>query len=177
MKKLTNELKQVLREQAPTESAHLIALRIQEVQQRFKWAIEHLFHEHADFVLSHVNSVYITKDKKSRKTPPPILLIVYCDDASVRTAIQDQQHFIVLALSEHFHETIDGFKALPSRFAMKERHPFYKEDIKTDGVYPPRNLTNEEKGAILEWGQKIENETLRNSFMKAVAAKKRRESL
>ena len=142
MKKLSDELV-LFQDGASKDQNELarIAFRTAQVQQRFKEAVESIYHNQADLVLSHVNAVYITTEKQpfKRKTAAEALtrasenkqtesltksLIVYMDDSSFRSDIHNQQHFIILWLNSHYGEEIETFKTLPSRQGMRQKHPY-----------------------------------------------------
>lgn len=162
-----------------------LARRIAEVNAMFKDAVEHLYKENASLVLAHVNAVYIkyendapSKDsaegEENKETRGRKMLMVYMDDGSFRSDIHSQQHFILLWLKKNYGEDIEIFKTFPSRFGMRNRHPFGDRDSLKASEKPaiPIPLTFEEKASALQLASKVEDPNLREVFLRAMVAEK-----
>lgn len=92
------------------------ARRASQVRDRWATAVRAVYvsDETVEFILSHVNAVYIVEDE----------LIVYADDSLVRSDLDARQEFLKMALYSQGERVFARFKILPSKFGMKQRHPF-----------------------------------------------------
>ena len=169
MKRLKGEIASIIDEMAPTSSAAKITFRANQVHERFKSIIEYIYKGNAPFLLSHINSVYITCEKNKATYKDEIALIIYCDDAMVRTDILSKQHQILLLFKQNYGEDLDRFKSFSSRGNMRKRHPYLEEDKNHQKPAIKRSLTDDEKRQILLWGREIEDSDLRKAFLKAAS--------
>lgn len=107
-------------------------MRIEHMRQAFARAIRKLWANNpatVRFVLSHINAVYIRKDDKPRKGPdkdkPFYVCEVYSDDSGVRAELDNLRQILEMNLHEQ-GLSFDEFRIFPSKFGMKERHPYEK---------------------------------------------------
>lgn len=110
------------------------AQRAAAVNVAWRNAVESVYKDAADMVLDHVNAVYIMAagdDVYGARPGAPSggtgsQLVVYADDSLIRSDLDARQEFLKMKLKEQ-GEHVDSFKILPSRFEMKSRHPFRRE--------------------------------------------------
>lgn len=107
-------------------------MRIEHMRQAFARAIRRLWANNPEtvrFILSHINAVYIRKDDKPRKGPdkdkPFYVCEVYSDDSAVRAELDNWRQILEMNLHEQ-GLLFDEFRIFPSKFGMKERHPYEK---------------------------------------------------
>lgn len=155
--------------------------RVAEVKHRWKVAVERVYKGSAQLVLEHTNAVYImrpedTDDKMAAKVSARgTLLLVYSDDAMVRSDIDARQEFLKMRLNEQGeHVEVVSIKA--SRQGMKTRHPF----ASTSFAFESTTVAGSSKAeptmdAVLSaklsrQADSIENKKLREAIQKALQA-------
>lgn len=116
MKRFADALDDFFARQGGADSLAAKARRAAQVRDRWAAAVRAVYvsSETVDFILSHVNAVYIMDDE----------LIVYADDSLVRSDLDARQEFLKMALNSQGENVFARFKILPSKFGMKQRHPF-----------------------------------------------------
>ena len=160
------------------------AVRVAEVKVKWENAVRAVYGPAADLILDHVNAVYIlagdVRVKGSRvegrtAASGETQLVVYADDSLVRSDLDAKQEFLKLRMREQ-GENIGIFHVIPSRFDMKDRHPFRKEEQQKEQepVMSASSLSEEEFAAILKKADEIEDPAVRESFKRAVEADFRR---
>lgn len=178
MRKLGSEVSLLSMRLGNADPNARVARRAAEVQAMFKEAIEHIYKENAGYVLDHVNAVYIKREQRPGSEDENDCykaLYIYMDDGNFRSDVHSQQHFILLWLKEKHGEDIEVFKTYPSRMGMKDRHPYaeaaaeMKESKARTRSIP---LDEEEMAETCAQGERIENERLRDAFMKAAVVDK-----
>ena len=86
--------------------------------------MEAVYRDSASLVLDHTNGVYIMKpeqanDPMAARVPAgKTLLVVYCDDAMIRSDIDARQEMLKIRLNEQ-GEHVALFSIKPARFDMK----------------------------------------------------------
>ena len=178
MKKIGGELSYLSARLGGSDSDARIARRTAEVQAMFKDALEHIYKEHAAFVLEHVNAVYIKNEKRSgaeSEGDTYKALYIYMDDGNFRSDVHSQQHFILLWLKEKYGEDIEVFKTYPSRMGMKERHPYAQAVAvlkESHHWIPSIPLSEDEMAETLKQVEVIEDPRLKEAFLKAAVKDK-----
>ncbi len=172
MKKLGRELNKLAQGAAEGKDKEMVLKmrRAMQVQTMFQEAIESIYGNRAPYVLEHINAVYVMGDPKT--------LHLYVNDASFRTDLINQQFLIQLYFKDHFGEEIVSFKTYPSRFSMKERHPYQAltGDNGRSQERPPRvPLSREEFDAAVLESRSIENPDVRKAFLAASLSSRERE--
>ncbi|WP_165052719.1 MULTISPECIES: hypothetical protein [unclassified Adlercreutzia] len=177
MRKLGSELSAVTGGLSSTDQAARIARRAAQVQAMFKAAIEHIYKENARYVLEHVNAVYIKKEPVGAPEAGKTVrsLLIYMDDGSFRSDVHSRQHLIMLLLKERYGEEIEVFKTFPSRFNMRNRHPYAsrEQDERANApasAAPPLPLTEHERARVSRASAGIEDPRLRARFEHAMEA-------
>lgn len=164
MKRLGQELER-MSSRFPTDEKTLIARRAAKVQAMWKDSIEHVYKDVAPYVLEHVNAVYI-KDEDGVRT-----LMVYMDDGDFRSDVHCRQHLILLRMKERFGEEVEAFKTFPSRFDMRKRHPFAREeDVVSRETTKSVPLSDKERAEVDSACAPIEDATLRRALARAMTA-------
>ena len=158
-------------------------------------------HNHDEIILEHTNNVFIVNpDAAERRAEqaqqggdqPPARsrrhhddgkdasatgrgkqLIVYVDDSIVSAELNARRELIKLQFLDHYGEAIDEFKIIISRGEFKKHHPFaaeeapaYREDV------PSIPLDEEERAALCEEVEAIDDPRLRESLLRAMVADK-----
>ncbi len=107
-------------------------MRIERMRQAFARAVRKLWAGNpaaVRLILQHINAVYVREDARPRKGPdkhkPYYVCEVYSDDSTVRAELDNWRQLLKLALIEQ-GITFDEMRIFPSKFGMKERHPFEK---------------------------------------------------
>ena len=132
MADLGSGLQQLLRSLGASGVQAARSQRVAEVHVRWKCAVEAVYRDSAPLVLDHTNGVYIMKpeqanDPMAARVPAgKTLLVVYCDDAMIRSDIDARQEMLKIRLNEQ-GEHVALFSIKPARFDMKARHPFREE--------------------------------------------------
>ena len=156
------------------------AQRVAEVHVRWKCAVEAVYREAASLVLDHVNAVYIVSPDK---TEDPVaarvgqgrtLLVVYADDAMVRSDIDARQEFLKMKLNEQ-GERVDVFSIKASRRDMLRRHPYRDEkplssQPASKASRPEPQITASAAARLKEQAASVEPAALRESILKALDA-------
>ena len=144
-----------------TESGRL-NLRIQQVRERYRRAIESVYRDSAPLHLAHTNTVII-RDRK---------LVVYVDDSLFAAELNAQRELIKLRLLELFGEEIDDFQIRISQWKKyREIHPYITESQQaTDTDSPSIPLDSNEKSYVSNTSSLIDDERLRKTFEKAMTA-------
>ena len=155
--------------------------RVAEVHQRWKTAVEHVYGGSSGLILDHTNAVYImspeaSNDPAAKKVSPgKTLLVVYSDDAMVRSDIDARQEFLKMRLNEQ-GEHVEVFSIKASRQGMKSRHPF-KDGIfgassrEDDGSRTyEKTLSVDDAVSLSHVAEEVGNPKLRESILKAIKA-------
>ncbi len=155
--------------------------RVAEVHFRWKRAVQQVYKESANLVLDHTNAVYImrpsdTDDKAADKVSPGhTLLIVYLDDAMIRSDIDARQEFLKVRLNEQ-GEHVEVFSIKASRQGMKSRHPFKNEGAADETSSAAtkkevkKTLTPTQSEGLIQQTKEIQNSALRDALTKAIKA-------
>ncbi len=179
MARLGDGLQQLLKNlgQAGVQAAR--SQRVAEVHVRWRRAVEAVYRSGAPLVLDHINAVYIMRpdqanDPMAARVPRGrTLLVVYSDDAMIRSDLDARQEMLKIRLNEQ-GEHVEAFSIKPARFDMKARHPFREEAEQAaagEQAPPPEPLISHESAARLrEQAQTVQNRRLRESILKALDA-------
>lgn len=106
MADLGSGLQQLLRSLGASGVQAARSQRVAEVHVRWKCAVEAVYRDSAPLVLDHTNGVYIMKpeqanDPMAARVPAgKTLLVVYCDDAMIRSDIDARQEMLKIRLNE-----------------------------------------------------------------------------
>ena len=181
MADLGSGLQQLLRSLGAAGAHAARSQRVAEVHVRWKCAVEAVYRDSAPLVLDHTNGVYIMKpeqanDPMAARVPAgKTLLVVYCDDAMIRSDIDARQEMLKIRLNEQ-GEHVAMFSIKPARFDMKARHPFREEAARAAqqaarASRAPEPLISSEAAACLrEQAAGVEDKRLRESILKALEA-------
>ena len=166
MRKLGKEINQTLAAWESSSEEARINLRIRQVRDRYRRAIEEVYKENAQFHLAHTNSVIITA-KRGVKT-----LIVYVDDSIFAAELNAQRELVWLKLLEMFGEEIDDFQIkISSRRKYREMHPYQTETQReSNQLLPSIPLDDEEKAYVSDTVSHISDKKVRESLQKAMTA-------
>ncbi len=156
------------------------AQRVAEVHVRWKCAVEAVYREAAGLVLGHVNAVYIVSPDKTEDPAAArvgrgrTLLVVYADDAMVRSDIDARQEFLKMKLNEQ-GERVDVFSIKASRRDMLRRHPYRNEKLLSSPAAaaasrPEPPLDAPAAARLKEQAASVESAALRESILKALDA-------
>ena len=178
---LGSGLQQLLRSLGAAGAQAARSQRVAEVHVRWKCAVEAVYRDSASLVLDHTNGVYVMKpeqanDPMAARVPAgKTLLVVYCDDAMIRSDIDARQEMLKIRLNEQGeHVALFSFK--PARFDMKARHPFREEAARAAqqaarAAHAPDPLISPEAAVRLrEQAAGVEDKRLRESILKALEA-------
>ena len=181
MADLGSGLQRLLRNLGAAGSKAARSQRVAEVHVRWKRAVEAVYRQSAPLVLDHTNGVYIMRpeqanDPAAARVPAgKTLLVVYSDDAMIRSDLDARQEMLKVRLNEQ-GEHVALFSIKPARFDMKARHPF-REDARlaagqaSAAVRAPEPLISHESAQRLrEQAGGIEDRRLRESILKALDA-------
>ena len=178
---LGSGLQQLLRSLGAAGAQAARSQRVAEVHVRWKCAVEAVYRDSASLVLDHTNGVYIMKpeqanDPMAARVPAgKTLLVVYCDDAMIRSDIDARQEMLKIRLNEQ-GEHVALFSIQPARFDMKARHPFREEAARAAqqaarAAHAPDPLISPEAAVRLrEQAAGVEDKRLRESILKALEA-------
>lgn len=181
MADLGSGLQQLLRSLGAAGAQAARSQRVAEVHVRWKCAVEAVYRDSASLVLDHTNGVYIMKpeqanDPMAARVPAgKTLLVVYCDDAMIRSDIDARQEMLKIRLNEQ-GEHVALFSIKPARFDMKARHPFREEAARAAqqaawAAHAPDPLISPEAAVRLrEQAASVEDKRLRESILKALEA-------
>lgn len=144
-----------------SESARL-NLRIKQVRERYRQAIESVYRKSAGLHLAHTNNVII-KDRK---------LVVFVDDSMFAAELNAQRELIKLRLLELFGEEIDDFQIRTSQWKKyRDLHPYVDENSREVDQKPEAiQLDDVEQARVSDISSRIEDERLRKSFKQAMTA-------
>ena len=174
-------LQQLLRSLGAAGAQAARSQRVAEVHVRWKCAVEAVYRDSASLVLDHTNGVYIMKpeqanDPMAARVPAgKTLLVVYCDDAMIRSDIDARQEMLKIRLNKQ-GEHVALFSIKPARFDMKARHPFREEAARAAqqaarAAHAPDPLISPEAAVRLrEQAAGVEDKRLRESILKALEA-------
>ena len=171
MADLGSGLRQLLQSLGASGAQAARSQRVAEVHVRWKCAVEAVYRDSASLVLDHTNGVYIMKpeqanDPMAARVPAgKTLLVVYCDDAMIRSDIDARQEMLKIRLNEQ-GEHVALFSIKPARFDMKARHPFREEAART----PEPLISSEAAARLREQAAGVEDKRLRESILKALEA-------
>lgn len=163
MKQLGDALNAFFAREGGSDSVAAKARRAAVVRDRWASAVRAVYvtDEAVDFVLSHVNAVYIVDDQ----------LIVYSDDSMVRSDLDARQEFLKLALNAQGESVFSRFKILPSKFNMKARHPFAtcskKPDLRGNNPDQPLRFDPARAESMVEG---VADEKVRQALKRAIVA-------
>lgn len=153
--------------------------RVAEVHVRWKNAVEAVYGPSCELILDHTNAVYIMRpdqanDPMAARVPQgKTLLVVYSDDAMVRSDLDARQEMLKMHLNRQ-GEHVEAFSIKPSRFDMKARHPFREEIARAaaETMRPAaKPLIGHEAAARLRaQASQVENARLRESILSALDA-------
>lgn len=178
---LGGELRSVLQALGGGDSEAARAQRVAEVRVRWKSAVEAVYQGAAGLVLDHTNAVYIVSPEKTSDPAAAkvgkgrTLLIVYADDAMVRSDIDARQEFLKLKLNE-LGERIDVLSIKASRRDMLKRHPYRCDETapRREGGPPQKAPESQIDPAaarrLKEQASDVEPAALRESIIKALEA-------
>ena len=181
MADLGSGLQQLLRSLSASGVQAARSQRVAEVHVRWKCAVEAVYRDSAPLVLDHTNGVYIMKpeqanDPMAARVPAgKTLLVVYCDDAMIRSDIDARQEMLKIRLNEQ-GEHVALFSIKPARFDMKARHPFREEAARAAqqaaqvSRTPEPLISSEAAARLREQAACVEDKRLRESILKALEA-------
>lgn len=156
------------------------------VNARWESAVREVYREKAEFILGHVNAVYVmaadakvkgAREGSSSSAAPGAQLVVYSDDSLVRSDLDARQEFLKLHLREQ-GEQVESFRILPSRFDMKDRHPFRdrgedeaeearrREWEEWEAAHPP--VDDEVREGLLGKADEVEDPSVRAALKRAM---------
>ena len=184
--KIGNALNDLMTQLAAGDDASVKAQRAAAVNVAWRNAVEAVYKDAAEMVLGHINAVYIMgadevvagAPSKASHTGTGSQLVVYSDDSLIRSDLDARQEFLKMKLKEQ----VETFRILPSRFEMKSRHPFRREEdpatsssSRTGRSEPPRPpLTPEELAALEEHIESVESPAVRAALARAIRADTKR---
>ena len=166
MRKIGADIPGIVAKMGGDSEAARVNLRIQQVRERYKQAIQMVYRKSAHLHLAHTNSVII-RTKDGRKT-----LIVYVDDSLFAAELNAQRELIKLHLLELFGEEIDDFQIKVSRWKKyREVHPYIDNDeVESDIKSHAVPLDDAEKSYVSNISSKLDDKRLRKAFEKAMTA-------
>ena len=164
MKKIGKDIERLVAHLAADSDQARINLRARQVRERYKKALESVYHSTADLFLDHTNNVYIMK-----KDGAPTL-IVYVDEPIYAAELNAQRELIKLKILELFGEHLEKFEIHVSKPKYKKYHPYRDEDLNLPKAAPLPSLSNNDAAFVSEMGEKVEDSRLRKSFEKAMTA-------
>ncbi len=157
------------------------AQRVAEVHVRWKCAVESVYRDAACLILDHTNAVYIVSPEKTDDPAAAkvgkgrTLLVVYSDDAMVRSDIDARQEFLKMRLNEQ-GERVDVFSIKASRRDMLRRHPYREETeafssaVAPSTSRPEPQIDAEAASRLREQAATVKPAALRESILKALDA-------
>lgn len=138
MKTLGGSIEGYLGNTAPN---HASAAKIRQNNQRFCEAVQDTWAdmpESADYILAHINSLYIAADTKPRKgmasEQPPTVLGVYVDDPLARTELQARKEPFTHWARQH-GLSFDSLILHSSYGGMRERHAYPEAKERIDQLF------------------------------------------
>lgn len=149
-----------------------IAQRTAEVRGLWARAVRKMWRnqEAADMILSHTNTIGISKET-NYKGEQYKKLFVYVDDSIVLTEINALRERIKLLFQTEFQEDIQEFDIKISQGSRKKTHPYKEEELPDyiDRTHPVA-LSPDELEDVEERIEKIENPAVRTALKKAMVA-------
>ena len=166
MRKLASEIRYTIAELGEGSEEARINLRVQQVRERYRAAIEMVYRSDAQLHLAHTNSVIITC-KNNVKT-----LIVYVDESIFAAELNAQRELIKLKLLELFGEEIEDFQIRVSRWRKyREMHPYLTDTSEEPDEKPTSiPLDSNEKSFVSNTVSHISDKKVRESLEKAMTA-------
>jgi hypothetical protein len=155
--------------------------RVAEVHHRWKTAVERVYGGSSGLVLDHTNAVYVMSPEASndpaakRVSPGKTLLVVYSDDAMVRSDIDARQEFLKMRLNEQ-GEHVEVFSIKASRQGMKSRHPFGDDALGGSACEGygsqtyEKTLSADDAASLSRAAEGVGDPKLRESILKAIKA-------
>lgn len=181
MKRLGDGIRNVMAQLGEEGASVSRAHRVAEVHYRWKTACEAVYGSAARLVLSHVNAVYVlsAKDVKGPiKTPVAAgetVVVVYSDDSLIRSDLDARQEFLKMKLNE-LGEHAGALEVRQSRFDMKDRHPFSKEETggANEDLYVREerepSLKPERVSELEAMAGEVDNAAVKEAILEAVRA-------
>lgn len=162
MRKIGSEIQYTVLQMGASSDAARLNMRIQQVRDRYRAAIESVYRDSAPLHLAHTNNVII-KDRK---------LVVFVDDSLFAAELNAQRELIKLTLLELFGEEIDDFQIRTSQWKKyRDLHPYLTESNPgSNGNSPSVPLDSDEMAHVSNAASHIEDEKLRKAFEKAMTA-------
>lgn len=124
-------------------SQHASAAKIRQNNQRFSEAIYDTWAdmpESADYILAHINSLYIAEDTKPHRGNPseqkPMILGVYVDDPLARTELQARKETFT-HWARHHGLSFDSIILHSAYGGMRERRAFPEAKERIDALFHP----------------------------------------
>lgn len=171
--KVGSGIGRVISQLAADSEAARINLRVQQVRERYRAAIEQVYPpKTAQLHLVHTNKVIIkdakavaaTGERREVRT-----LIVYVDDPLFAAELNAQRELIKLHLLERFGEEVEDFVIRVSgKCAFREEHPYAEPAIEPEPVVVP--LDSAEREFVSVTASRIEDDNLRKSLERAMTA-------
>lgn len=182
MARLGDGLQQLLQGLGEQGAQAAKSRRVAEVHVRWRMATEAVYGPSAPLILDHTNAVYIMRPDKAndpaaaRVPRGKTLLVVYCDDAMVRSDLDARQEMLKMHLNRQ-GEHVEAFSIKPARFDMKARHPF-REDAQRATAASSRSaakplIDHDAAERLRQQAQTVENKRLRESILNALDASER----
>lgn len=190
MRRLSDGIDSLLRRLGALDSAAAEALRYERVNRLWEEASREVFGSAASLVLDHTNTVYLMTPEQAadlRRFDRPRsamqrsfsgnVLVVYADDSLVRSEIDARQQLLVMKCHQ-LGEHVEGVVILPSKGAMKARHPFREKPLEgavptstpTEAARPSEPLPPEEAQRIEGALNGMDNVALREAVRRAITA-------
>ncbi len=128
-----------------------------------------------EFILRHVNSVYLMRSKVIEGAHD---LVVYVDNSTIAAELNARRELIRLKYREKFNLVIDAFEIRISKGEYLKKRP-YSEGliVKTAAENPLPELSAEESERVDAMLAGIGDPRLKASFKAAITASKRRKKL
>lgn len=149
-----------------------IAQRTAAVRGMWSQAVKKMWRnqEAADMILSHTNTVGISKET-NYKGEQYKKLFVYVDDSIILTELNALRERIKLLFKTDFGEDIQEFDIKISQGARKKAHPYKEEELPNyiDTTHPIP-LSSEELSEVENRVLKVEDPALRKALKKAMVA-------
>ena len=174
MRKLGEDIPGVLRRMGGDSGSARLNMRVREVLERYRQAIESVYPERtARLHLEHTNKVII-KDAKTVGRDGEALavrtLIVYVDESLFAAELNAQRELVKLKLLELFGEEVEDFEIrISGKREYKQVHPYIDDEVTAHSEQPPSApLDAAERAFVSRTVSAIEDEKLRASLEKAM---------
>lgn len=166
MRKLGADIGKLVSDLGRNSDEARVNLRIQQVRNRYRAAIESVYRDAAPLHLAHTNNVIITRVGQVNT------LIVYVDDSLFAAELNAQRELIKLRLLELFGEEIDDFQIRTSRWKKyRDNHPFVDSSAQPESSnVSPVPLSDDERSFVSDTAAVVEDEKLRKSLERAMTA-------